>query len=278
MQPHEEFDSPISEDSSVNHSAASGDSFHSLQNLESSQTFETVSAEKVHFPRFFKAIHTLERRKQSMSLDAAYYYLRHLELKLQNPDLYKVCNSIKSIDVVLTDRHGHGDGMRNFTGTAWQKVKEGLFQILITSFAGRFIVYSVTATSPLTSAEEWSENNFVDFYPQKQSRPDEFYSLPLKGLTQANCVILKKSFMEGKLTVKPEDFTNTEVSKGRKFSSTLMRIYDICEQEAERAKSRANSLINVLEAELQRCDDRQRRKEIRRQLVKLQTAWGDRGL
>jgi hypothetical protein len=266
MQPTEEFDSLISEDASSHSPAGSLEPFQSIENHSQS--------EKINFPRFFKAIHTLERRRQSMSLDAAYYYLRHLELKLQSPDLYKVCNSIKTVDAVLADKQGRADIMRNFTDSAWQKVKERLFQVLLTTYPGRFIVYSVTAKSPLTPGKEWSENGFVDFYPEKQTRPDEFYSLPLKSLTQANCAVLKRAFLEAKLSIKPEDFVGNEVTDERSAASSLMRIYDICEQEAETGKSKANSVKNGLEAELRRCTDRQRRKEIRRHLLKLQTIWG----
>jgi hypothetical protein len=266
MQPTEEFDSLNSEDSSA-HLATSP--------IEPFQPINEAPTEKIHFPRFFRAIHTLERRRQSMSLDAAFYYLRHLELKLQTPDLYKICNSIKVIDAVLIDKQGRGDIMRNFTDTAWHKVKEGLFQILLTSFYGRFVVYSVTAKSPLTPGMEWSENGFVDFYPEKQTRPDEFYSLPLTSLTQANCAVLRKAFLEARLRVKPEDFASIETpTTERSTASTLMRIYDICEQEAETGKAKANSVKNGLEAELRRTTDRQRRKEIRRQLLKLQLVWG----
>jgi hypothetical protein len=263
--PHEEFDTSISEDASAHLQAASIDPFQSVDNAR---------AEKINFPRFFKAIHTLERRRQNMSLDAAYYYLRHLELKLQTPDLYKICNSIKTVDAVLADKQGRSDIMRNFTDSAWQKVKERLFQLLLTNFAGRFIVYSVTAKTPLTPGMEWSENGFVDFYPEKPTRPDEFYSLPLKSITQANCAVLKKAFLEAKLSVQPEDFAACEITSERSDTSSLLRIYDICEQEAETGKLKANSVRNGLEAELRRCTDRQRRKEIRRHLLKLQMIWG----
>jgi hypothetical protein len=265
MQPPEEFDSLISEDASAHVPTGSIEPFQSIDNAQ---------GEKIRFPRFFKAIHTLDRRRQSMSLDAAYYYLRHLELKLQKPDLYKICNSIKTIDAVLAAKQGRGDIMRNFTDTAWQKVKERLFQILLTNYCGRFIVYSVTAKSPLTPGMEWAENGFIDFYPEKQTRPDEFYSLPLNSLTQANRAILKKAFLEATLSVKPEDFAGNEANNERSAASSLMRIYDICEQEAETGKLKANSVKSSLEAELRRCTDRQRRKEIRRHLLKLQMVWG----
>jgi hypothetical protein len=265
MQPHQEFDSLISEDSSALLPASS---------IEPLQSIDEAHGKKIQFPRFFKAIHALERRRQSMSLDAAYYYLRHLELKLQTPNLYKVCNSIKTIDAVLADKQGRGEIVRNFTDTAWQKVKEQLFHILLTNYSGRFIVYSATATSPLTPGMEWSENSFVDFYPEKQTRPDEFYSLPLRNLSPANCAVLKRAFLEAKLSVRPEDFAGIEITNERSATSSLMRIYDICEQEAETGKSKANSVKNGLEAELRRCTDRQRRKEIRRHLLKLQMVWG----
>lgn len=278
MQPSEEFDSLISENSAALPIANSIESFPSESVSQNSSAYvddsDENSNQKIHFPRFFKAIHTLERRKQSMSLDAAYYYLRHLELNLQTPDLYKVCNSIRTIDTVLADKHGRPEVMRNFTDSAWQKVKEGLFQILLTRFSGRFIVYSVTAEKPLTPGMDWAENGFVDFYPEKLSRPSEFYTLSLKNLAPACRGVLKRVFLEARLSTKPEDFAGTDNALERNAKSTLMRIYDVCEQEAEAGKIRANSTKNSLEAELRRSADRQRRKEIRRQLVKLESVWG----
>jgi hypothetical protein len=265
MQPPEDFDSSISEETSASLHTGSFEHF---------QPPDDASGEKIQFPRFFKAIHTLERRRQSMSLDAAYYYLRHLELKLQAPDLYKLCNSIKTIDAALADKQGRAETMRNFTEAAWQKIKERLFQILLTNYAGRFIVYSVTAKSPLTPGMEWSDNGFIDFYPEKPTRPDEFYSLPLEDLSQLNRQVLKASFIDAKLRIKPEDFPVNALASETGAASSLMRIYDVCEQEAENGKSKANSLKSGLEAELRHCTDRQRRKEIRRQLSKLQVVWG----
>jgi len=71
-----------------------------------------------------------------MPLDEAYFYCRRLELRLERPALFKVCNAIRTVDLALaTEGDFHQAMSSNISPEAWSRVRDQLFKALITSFS-----------------------------------------------------------------------------------------------------------------------------------------------
>jgi hypothetical protein len=216
----------------------------------------------------------LVERRKIMPLDAAYFYLRHLELKLQTPDLFKVCNSIHTIDLVIEDKLSWDRSMGKFSALAWSKIRDKLFNILVLNFSGRFVVYSDVSKEPLSFSEEWPSAGYVEFYPEKNSRPREFYKQSLERLEPAVLQTLKIRFSQSQSKVRPSHFPSEQPQPTREAISLLHRFYEICEEEAEKGRASAHNLWWHLDSEAKRCLDRRRRKELQKRMLRLQTIWG----
>lgn len=259
---------------SCDSSTASDKSGSSIALGPSNVSSEAVARSQLaRFSRLHQTVPSIDRR-QSMPLDAAYFYLRHLELNLQSPDLFKVCNSIKTIDIVLGDRAYWDTTMGKFSDVAWSKVREKLFQILLVNFPGRLIVYAEHSTERVTPGSDWPKAGFVVFYPDKLSRPREFYKESIGRLDESTRQVLKRVFLEAKQRVCPADFQSPQPQQSSEPTTLLNRFYDICEKEAEQGKFTAHHLWHHLESEAKRCSDRHRRKDLRKRMSRLQAVWG----
>ena len=232
---------------------------------------KSAPVESFHFPRLFKTIHNLERR-QSMPLDASYFYLRHLESNLQSPQLFKICNSINTIDVVLNEKANWDSTMSKLSRSAWAKVREQLFQILITKFSGRFLVFCHDSEYALAPKSPWQNDGHIEFHPDNLTRTGEFYKQTTATLPASVVKVLQRMLEDGKENICPEDFE--QVKQSREVMTVLFRSYEICEQEAEQGKAKAVNLLARFENELKHASDRMQRKEIRRRILRLQTVWG----
>ena len=221
-----------------------------------------------------------ERRK-NMPVDEVYIYFRRLELKLERPSLFKLCNAIKTIDLALeTDTEGTGPA-RHLSAEAWSKIRDQLFHMLLTGFSGYFLVYEEGQYSPIESGCPWPERGRIEFYPEKILRRFETFEGRFENLQPGVINCLRWCFGQDRQSVSPALFASSaaasnsepveEQSEAMKF---LDKLYEICEEEACQGKKIAHRKWWQLYWEANGCADRRQRHELQKKMLSLQAVWG----
>lgn len=234
-----------------------------------------------------------ERRK-SMALDEAYFYCRRLELKLERPALFKVCNALRTVDLALAGAEANQGNEDNGAGSqaysakalpspsgisqqAWSQIRDKLFKVLVTSFPGYFLVYPSNSSEPLEQGQNWPASGTLEFYPEKILRRFETYRCDLDRIEQPVLTVLRWAYSQDRQSVTPslfsQDFAESETVE-QEALEFLDRIYEICEEEAAEGKKKAHRKWCQLYWEANGCPDRRLRHELQKQMLSLQSVWG----
>jgi len=219
---------------------------------------------------------TRERRSQ-MALDDAYLYCSKLESGEEPPSLYKVCAAIRTLEAAL---ESCAEPARHWapviTLEAWAEVKDILYNCLVTSFPGYYLVYPEAAPAPLEPGSEWPGSGRLEFYPQRGRRREDSYVSRLDRLQESTLTSLRWCFAEGRKTVEPSDFSRQPPASVEEEEAIglIQRLYDVCLDEATRGKKRAHQKWWQLYWEADSCRDKSQKHELRRQMSRLQTVWG----
>ncbi len=217
-------------------------------------------------------------RRRGMPLDEAYFYCRRLELKLERPALFKVCNAINTIDLAVSPDGESVCASSQISPEAWSRVRDQFFKILLTSFPGYFLVYKDGSTEPLEAGAEWPANGHLEFYPEKILRRFETYTCEFKRLDEATLCTLRWCFSQDKQNISPASFSNNSEAEYQNYQEEaiafLDRIYEICEEEASEGKKKAHRKWWQLYWEANGCSDRRLRNELQKKMLSLQTVWG----
>lgn len=220
-----------------------------------------------------------QERRRSMPLDEAYIYCRRLELKLERPALFKVCNAIHTVDLALSsDEELSMAGVpSHISCEAWSRVRDQLFKVLVTSFSGYFLIYDVDGVEPLENGAAWPEHGSIEFYPEKILRRFETYRSYIERLDPSMITILRWCFAQDRHNISPQLF-NAEPQEAEataeEIVSFLDRLYEICEEEAHEGKKKAHRRWWQLYWEANGCVDRRARHELQKQMLSLQSVWG----
>lgn len=219
-------------------------------------------------------------RRRGMPLDEAYFYCRRLELKLERPALFKVCNALRTIDYALSpdgDEHENSLISSHISSEAWSQIRDQFFKILVSSFSGYFLVYESNSTEPLESGSEWPEQGAIEFYPEKILRRFETYRSEFGRIDAQTLTTLRWCFSQDRHNISPSLFdSEAEADESLKDEAMafLDRMYQICEEEAEEGKKKAHRKWWQLYWEANGCPDRRVRNELQKQMLSLQSVWG----
>ncbi len=217
-----------------------------------------------------------ERRK-GMPLDEAYFYCRRLELKLERPALFKVCNAIRTIDLALSPEAEEDTSSKSHVSLeAWSQVRDQLFKILITSFPGYFLAYRQGSSEPIEYGDDWPENSYIEFYPEKILRRFETYTSECSRIDAQTLSTLRWCFSQDRQNISPSIFDGErdELADANEAIAFLDRMYEICEEEASEGKKKAHRKWCQLYWEANSCRDKSVRHELQKQMANLQSVWG----
>lgn len=209
-----------------------------------------------------------------MPLDEAYLYFRRLEMQLERPALFRICNAIRTIDFAI------GSGLEesaNQTGylsrEVWSQIRNQLFRILLTSFPGYFLVYGENSPESLEAGSDWPEKGRIEFYPEKILRRFETYKADFEQIDPAVLTHLRWCFGQDRQNIDPSVFADLE-AQVKAAGEFLDRLYEICEQETTQGKRKAHHKWWQLYWEANSCTDKRQKHDLQKQMVNLQSVWG----
>lgn len=218
-------------------------------------------------------------RRRGIPLDEAYFYCRRLELKLERPALFKLCNAIRTIDLALS-AEGCSEELQtspsHISIEAWSRIRDQLFKTLITSFPGYFLIYQSGSNEPLGADAEWPDSGFIEFYPERILRRFENYRANFSQIDSQTLTTLRWCYAQDRHNISPSIFEK-EADSGsfqEEAIAFLDRMYEICEEEVQEGKKKAHRKWWQLYWEANSCPDRRIRHELQKQMLSLQSVWG----
>jgi hypothetical protein len=224
-----------------------------------------------------------------MALDDAYFYCRQLEAGNETPSLFKVANAIGTLDLALAYQSDSPMPV-SICSEAWSRVRDSLFEILLRSFAGYFVVYSdggLDAETPINvePGGEWPESGRLEFFPEESRRKNDSYSGWLSCIGPSVLTPIRWCFAEGRQTITPADFEHdfsvsiddadeSETCPEDTARELLSKLYAVCEEEASEGKKKAHRKWWQLYWEANSCPNKRERHNLQKQMVTLQSIWG----
>ena len=222
---------------------------------------------------------THERRRK-LTIEEVNIYWRALKEAAETPDLQRLCNAIRTLDLALTESDS---ALHNrLTSNVWSRERDDCFDFLFSSFPGYFVVYAEGTNTPLESESNWPESGMIEFYPQMVKRRDDAFRADIKHIHSALLVRLRWCFAEGRQYTVPEDF-NTFRDCSKHYDSDeqaeearllLERLYESCAYEASKLKKIAHRKWWQLQSEVTSCTDRRQKHQLRKQMEQLELIWG----
>lgn len=223
---------------------------------------------------------TNHERRNAIALDEAYFYCRRLETKSEHPEMFTLCNAIRTLDLALQS-HDESPMPLSLCTEAWSRVRDSLFNFLVSCFDGYFEIFDNENPLPLDPGTQWPDSGRIDFYPQSVQRKVDSYSARLDRLSPSALNPLRWAFAEGRQQVVPADFEDSQEPAGeadlerqQQATDFLARLYEVCEEEASEGKKKAHRRWWQLYWEADSCPNKREKHELQKQMVALQSIWG----
>jgi hypothetical protein len=220
---------------------------------------------------------TNRERRAGMALDEVYNYCRDLETREERPEMFKLCAAIRTVDAAIETA---GEARHHPIGPpisleAWQRIRNSLFDFLVTSFPGYFLVYRDFEASPLEPGSQWPEEGLLEFFPEQGRRREDSYFCELGDLNLKTRTSLRWCFAEGRQNSRPADFSREPVVlEDEQANDFLMRLNEVCADEATKGKKRAHQKWWQLYWESNSCRDREEKRRLHKDMDRLQSVWG----
>ncbi len=216
-------------------------------------------------------------RRRFVALDDAFEYLRQLETGSEKPQIYVLTNAIRTLDLALSGHHVDSPVPLTLCIEAWTRVRDALFNILVSSFAGRFEVYDHEGAA-VEPGNEWPDRGSFRFYPNKIRRRDDSFSTDLQRLSAHVCTVLRWAFADSRQTVEPFEFAvQQDIPADEVLSTTadaLAEYYEVCREQAKEGKKKAHRRWWQLYWEATACPNKRQQHQLRKQMVALEGIWG----
>lgn len=223
---------------------------------------------------------THERRRK-LTIEEVNVYWRALKEGTEAPNLQRLCNAIRTLDLALgeTDSALHS----RLSSTAWSRERDDCFDFLLSSFAGYFVVYAEGSNTPLEAEADWpEEGGRLEFYPEMVRRRDDAFASDLGQIHSALILRLRWCFADGRQQTTPDDFTSfreccrhyDNPEQAQEARLLLEKLYEACADEASKLKKIAHRKWWQLQSEVISCGDRRQKHRLRKQMEQLELIWG----
>lgn len=211
-------------------------------------------------------------RRNSMTLDEISSYWRFLRQSSERPNLHKICDSLNTLDIACGAANVLG---HHLTHEAWSSIRDDMFDRLLSSFPGYFIITAEGGENPTRASDSWPEGGRVEFYPEKANRRSDVYANDLRRVHPSIVLGLRWCLADGRQHTRVEDFESYRNQPEAEEARLLLEnLYHTIEDEAVKSRKIAHRKWWHLFWEANACSDRRMKSELRRQMSDLKTVWG----
>jgi hypothetical protein len=143
-------------------------------------------------------------RRDRVALDKAYDFYRDLVTEGSTNDLHKLANSLKTVCAAL---EASEKGDMALTYRLWRKIKQALFDKLLTSFPCYVVAISADG-EVLNTRRELPEDCSIELHPEGLRRDDDVFQMDFHQLHSLTQDRLSKVWLERGPSTRKEDFTH----------------------------------------------------------------------
>lgn len=215
-------------------------------------------------------------RRSAVALDEAFEYCTRLETNSERPVLYRLCNAIRTLDLAL-ESHEDSPIPITLSSDAWSRIRDSLFNALVSSFEGQFEIYDVEGNW-IQPTDEWPlDGGRIEFYPKASNRRNDSYQARLDRLNGSVVTCLRWCLAEGRLQITPSDVPIVDENSEKAPDDTrvlLDRLYEICAEQATEGKKKAHRKWWQIYWEASSCPNKREKQHLQKQLVAIQDIWG----
>jgi hypothetical protein len=221
---------------------------------------------------------TNHERRNAVALDEAVRYCRRLEANTEQPELFMLCNAIRTLDLALEGKEDSPIPMSLCT-EAWMKVRDSLFDVLVSSFPGRFEVRNASGDL-VEMGDDWPSGGTLSFYPRRISRRNDSYDASLDRMQPFVITAFRWAFADHRADITPPDFDcaceqpSDDDQTADEAYELIERMYEACEEQAQEGKKKAHRKWWQLYWEANSCPNKRQKHQLQKQMVALEGLWG----
>ncbi len=210
-------------------------------------------------------------RRERVALDQAYEFYKGTIGNNEAFTLHSLVNSLKTVSTAVA---ASTDGHLTLTTRLWMRIKQALFDKLLTSYPAYVIIYDGT-NKPIETKQRIPDDGMIEIHPHGLRRDDDRFSIDLNQLHPLTKKHIQKVWFERGPDTKGEDFSNYECD-GNVCMPKLFVIGDeILQKEASNGKKAAYSQWWELYWQSYCTPDRKEKQQLTRQMNSLEAVWGN---
>jgi len=217
-------------------------------------------------------------RRRKLTIDEINEYWRRLKEGVDSPSAHKICNAIRILDLALADSESQLN--HRLSKPVWSRIRDDLFDMLVSTVAGHFLVYPDYDDAPAEPGSTWPNSGTLEFYPEHVKRRDDSCQADLTRVHPAIILRFRWCFADGRQSTTPQEFESYRECADRgeqeteEAQSFLDELYQICAGEASKLKKIAHRKWWQLHYEASNCADRTHKTQLRKQMLNLELIWG----
>ncbi|HEY9678816.1 MAG TPA: hypothetical protein V6C76_12470 [Drouetiella sp.] len=210
-------------------------------------------------------------RREKVALDQAYDFYKGTIAKNETFTLHSLVNSLKTVSTAI---NASTDGHLTLTTRLWMRIKQALFDKLITTYPAYVIIYD-TNHKPIEQRQRIPDEGTIEILPHGLRRDDDRFSIDLTQLHPLTKKHIQKVWIERGPDTRGDDFSNVECD-GNVCMPKLFIIGDeILQQEASTGKRQAYTQWWELYWQSYCTPDRKEKQMLTKQMNSLEQVWGN---
>ncbi|MFN8550633.1 MAG: hypothetical protein U0103_04015 [Candidatus Obscuribacterales bacterium] len=210
-------------------------------------------------------------RREKVALDQAYEFYKSTIGSNEAFTLHSLVNSLKTVSVAVS---ASNDGHLTLTTRLWMRIKQALFDKLLTTHPAYVIIYD-GSNAPIEPKQRIPDDGTIEIHPHGLRRDDDRFSIELKHLHPVTRKHIQKVWIERGPDTKSDDFSNYECDGDVCMPKLFLIGDEVLQKEASNGKKEAYSQWWDLYWQSYCTPDRREKQQLTRRMNSLEAVWGN---
>lgn len=209
-------------------------------------------------------------RREKVALDQAYQFYKAALSEDANLDLHRLANSLKTVNTALAASE---EGHLKITTRLWMRMRQALFDKLLTSFPAYLVVINKDGRA-VEAGAELPDDGTLEIHPEGLRRDDDFFSMEIRQLHPSSKSRLTIIWTECRPITRREDFAAIECAYGVCTPKLFVVGDEVLQTEASVGKRDAHQQWWDLFWRAYCTPDRKEKLSLGKQMARLECIWG----
>ncbi|HEY9712198.1 MAG TPA: hypothetical protein V6C72_01935 [Chroococcales cyanobacterium] len=212
-----------------------------------------------------------KERREQVALDEAYRFYKEVLSSDSTHHLHRLVNSLKTVNAaIVASEKGH----LKITTRLWMRMRQALFDKLLTSFPNYLVVIQADGT-PLAGGAPLPDDGMLEIHPDGLRRNDDCFSMEIKNLHPSTRNRVNKTWTEHGSVTRPSDFMEIDCSLEGVCAPKLFLLGDdVLQMEVKEGRQEAYQQWWDLYWRAYCTPDRNEKWRIGTQMASLEGIWG----